>query len=215
MCHSVPSPMVFEKYLELQRVKHPHFNQIVLRDKGKGYSYSNVVLTDNGKEVYRAGSELDPWMRLFLGGYCNRKLCHNCIFQSGTRASEITMWDCWSTKPYEPKWDDNKGTTYIVAWNDKGKSLIEKAEIFRFKRIDLSLLKETLIRSELSMPQYNREQFFEDCNTLSGNEFVNKYVPITAKIRLKSCIRNAMIRLHVHDLVRMSVHKVRNLSRRK
>ena len=108
MCRAVPSPKVLQKYLDYQREKYPLFDRIVFRDKGRGYSYSCVALFSKNKEVYRAGSESDQWLRLFLGGYCNRDSCYNCLYQTGVRASDITMWDCWGTKNYEPKWDDKK-----------------------------------------------------------------------------------------------------------
>ena len=209
MCRSVPSPKVLKKYLEYQQEKYPNFDRIVFRDKGRGYSYSGVALYQEGKVLYRGGSESDPWLRLFLGGYCNREICHSCLYQDGVRASDITLWDCWETQNYAPEWDDNKGTTNVIAWTEKGKELIQNCSDLRTKEIGIDNIDASFSRNSLRKPKYNRHQFFLDAEILSGKEFINKYVPMTAKVRMKAFTRSLMYSLHLHDVVRKAVHKLR------
>ena len=212
MCRAVPSPKVLEKYLEYQKDRYPLFDRIVFRDKGRGYSYSGIALYRQNKVLYRGGSESDPWLRLFLRGYCNREACHECIYQTGTRASDITMWDCWGTQNYAPEWDDNRGTTNVIAWTEKGKKLLEQCkEELRMKEIGINCIDANLKRSSLRRPDYDRARFFSDAETMSGKEFINKYAPMTAKVRAKKLIRSTMHALHIHDGVRKAVHKLRRI----
>ena len=214
MCRAVPSPKILNKYIDYQKEKHPGFDRIVFRDKGRGYSYSGVALYRGNKVLYRGGSESDPWLRLFLGGYCNRETCHSCLYQTGTRASDITLWDCWGTQNYVPEWDDNKGTTNIIAWTEKGKNLIEQCEVdMRIKEIGIENIDASIKRNTLRKPNYNRGRFFADADTMSGKEFINKYAPMTVKVRVNSIIRNTMHTLHLHDTVRKAVHKVRKIKK--
>jgi NAD-dependent dihydropyrimidine dehydrogenase PreA subunit len=209
MCRAVPSPKVLKKYLEYQKGIFPIFDRIVFRDKGRGYSYSGVALYQRDKALYRGGSEVDPWLRLFLGGYCNRETCHECLYQTGVRASDITLWDCWGTQNYAPKWDDNKGTTNVIAWTLKGKDIIVSCGDLRFKEIGISHIDASLYRNSLAKPNYNRDQFFYDAETMSGKEFINKYAPLSTKVRMKSLLRSMMYTFHLHDIVRKIVHKLR------
>ena len=215
MCRAVPSPKVLEKYLEYQKEKYPNYDRIAFRDKGRGYSYSGVALYHGDKVLYRGGSESDPWLRLFLGGYCNRETCHECMYQDGARASDITLWDCWGTQNYAPDWDDNKGTTNLIAWTEKGSRVLEACEgDLRIKEIGIKHIDTSLSRAYLPKPTYARDQFFSDADTMKGKAFIDKYAPMTAKVRTKGIVRSAMHTLHLHDVVRKAVHKVRKTRKR-
>lgn len=209
MCRAVPSPKVLHKYLEVQREKYPSFDRITFRDKGRGYSYSGVALYQGEKILYRGGSESDPWLRLFLGGFCNRDACHECIFQDGERASDITMWDCWETQVYAPEWDDNKGTTNIIVWTNKGNKIIEDSNELRVKEIGIKNIDANLKRLPLKKPEFDQTAFFIDCSTLTAKKFIDKYVPNTAIVRMKKLVRCFMHTLHLHDTVRKAVHRIR------
>ena len=215
MCRAVPSPKVLQKYLSYQREQYPEFDKIVFRDKGRGYSYSCVTLYQGKKVLYRGGSESDPWLRLFLGGYCNRETCHNCLYQTGVRASDITMWDCWGTQNYAPEWDDNKGTTNLIAWTKKGTELITNINSgLRVKESGINNIDASLTRSPLHVPNYNRNRFFDDCDKLTSSEFINKYAPMTFKIKLKRWGRETIYTLHLHNAMRKTVHCIRNVKKR-
>lgn len=216
MCRAVPSPKVLQKYLDYQRERYPEFNRIVFRDKGMGYSYSCVTLYNGNNVLYRGGSESDPWLRLFLGGYCNREACHECLYQTGVRASDITLWDCWGTQDYAPEWDDNKGTTSGVAWTDKGHRLITgKYSGLRYKVIAIENFSTSLSRNKLRQPQYDRNRFFKDCAEMSSEVFINKYAPFTLKIKAKRFGRLVIHRLHLHNSIRKFVHHIRGVKRKK
>lgn len=210
MCRAVPSPKVLNKYIDYQKQKYPGFDKISFRDKGKGYSYSGIALYKEDKVVYRGGSEIDPWLRLFLGGFCNREACHECFFQNGTRASDITLWDCWGTQNYAPEWDDNKGTTNAIAWTQKGKEYLDSCvDTIRIKEIGIENIDASLNRKSLPKAKCNRNEFFSDCEKLPSEDFIQKYAPITVAIRFKSMVRRILHALHIHDVVRKVVHKIR------
>ena len=74
VCKSVPSPLVFKKYVEYKNSQEGKISDIVFRDKKRGFLYCTMAhyLSHEdrivGKDVYRRGSESDEWLRLFLSG---------------------------------------------------------------------------------------------------------------------------------------------------
>ena len=184
MCRAVPSPKILNKYIQYMQTLFPSFNRLIFRDKKRGYSYSTLALYDHQKNLYRGGSESNQWLRLFLGGYCNRLSCHECKFQSGYRVSDFTLWDCWNTHIYSHEWDDNKGTTNVIAWNEKAKKVLTYLnDELNIKNLDFSLVEPNLNRGKLGFPKnYNRELFFEDSDKLNPKTYINKYAPMTFTI---------------------------------
>jgi coenzyme F420-reducing hydrogenase beta subunit len=213
MCHSVPSPKIFHKYIVNQKIKYPTMDKVVFRDKSRGYSYSTISLYDvNGIALYRGGTEYDQWMRLFMEGYCNRDSCYECRFQTGYRASDFTLWDCWAPQHYNVGFDD-KGTTNIIVWTDKGKSIIDKLPTLRLNEIGIDNIDASLERSSMPRPKINENEFWDDSDKMETDEFLEKYVPISNKIKWKSNFRYVLWKLHLHDVVRKTVHTVRRIKK--
>ena len=83
VCHAVPSPLVWRKYLEYQKQKLDidEIDKILFRDKRKyGYKYSTMTIESKDK-VYAMGVETDPYLRAFFGDLSDRPACYKCIFK--------------------------------------------------------------------------------------------------------------------------------------
>lgn len=213
MCHSVPSPLIFDKYIGYQRRKGKTFDKIIFRDKKRGYSYSNMVLCNGEREVYRAGSELDPWFRIFLHAHSDRMSCFDCKAQAESRVNDITLWDCWRIEELAPVFDDNTGATNCVIWSEKGKIIFDEAKD-KLETIEIRYeqVADSLVRGN-SDPKPNREQLFNDANTMSDDDFINKYFPESLGVKMKAAVRIALLKLHIHDIARSIVHRTRDKER--
>lgn len=211
-CKSVPSPLIFEKYKEFKKLQKD--NTIVFRDKQRGFSYCTMAHYESegdkckGSSLYRRGSESDEWLRLFLSGKISRKSCYTCPFQNERRVGDFTLWDCWETIDIAPEWNDNKGTTNVVVYTEKGKLFFESImNSVRYKEYDVA--NATGIRRQNSQkPSANREILFNDANRLSPNAFFDKYAPYSLKVRIKQFGRYLMWKLHLHNLVRQIKHLI-------
>lgn len=213
MCRAVPSPKVFQKYVLYLENKYPSMNKLVFRDKTRGYSYSTLSIYDeNNKSLYRGGSEYDQWLRLFFKGYCNRESCYSCQFQTGNRASDFTLWDCWGTQNYAPEWDDNKGTTNVIVWTEKGQKLFTGI-LNKLKSIEIGMdaIDASLERTTLPRPSFEANIFWNDVEKLDNKAFFDIYAPFSKKIIIKSFTRHLIWKLHLHNAIRKTVHKVRKL----
>ncbi len=98
---SVPSPLVFEKYVEYKRQKEKWISDIVFRDKKRGFLYCTMAHYGShearvaARDQYRRGSESDEWLRLFLSGQISRRSCMTCPYQTKERVGDFTLGDIW------------------------------------------------------------------------------------------------------------------------
>lgn len=129
VCHGVPSPMVWEKYVKY-RLRTDHSDtfpqHINLRNKESGwsnYAYS-AAFTYSDKKRYFCKNGDDPFMQLFVKDYILRESCSSCQFKGYNRVSDITLGDFWGIWNIDPKMDDNKGTSLILTHTAKGEKMM-------------------------------------------------------------------------------------------
>ena len=126
VCHGVPSPMVFRKYIEEMYGKE-NLESFVFRTKEKGYSCTVLQVKLKGKEVcYPSLKEKDPYEKAFHGSYALRKACENCKFALIPRQGDITMGDYWGISDYDKKLSDGKGTSVVLVNSKKGEEIFDK-----------------------------------------------------------------------------------------
>jgi coenzyme F420-reducing hydrogenase beta subunit len=160
VCHGVPSPMVWEKYLEWQEEKSKA--KVVAVDfrnkKDFGWRKHMETLTlDNGKRV-----SCSIFRELFYGHNILRPCCYECPFKSVMHPGDITIADYWGIEKAAPEFDDNKGVSLVLVNNDKGAAVFENVKdnlVWKRTRIEDSM-QPSLIAP---YPKPNgREQFWED-----------------------------------------------------
>lgn len=125
ICHGVPSPLVWQKYLAYRIKKDVENARIIAvnqRDKVSGwskYQYSLRIDYSNGKSYYVPQSE-DPYMRGFVNNLYLRPSCAQCQFKGSNRCSDFTLGDFWGIWEQYPEFDDNKGTSLVMVNTGKG-----------------------------------------------------------------------------------------------
>ncbi len=130
VCHSVPSPMVWKRYVEY-RAKNDNEGRlpitINLRDKSSGwsrYSYSNVFLYSS-ENKHSDDSSHSEYMRLFTKNMISRLSCGDCKFKGYSRSSDITLGDFWGIWDIDPEMDDKRGTSVVLIQSEKGRKIWE------------------------------------------------------------------------------------------
>ena len=212
VCKSVPSPLVFQKYVEFKTQKEGHIADVVFRDKKRGFLYCTMAhyLSHedrvNAKDVYRRGSESDEWLRLFLSGKISRHSCMTCPFQTLERVADFTLGDIWETGHTEL--DDNKGSTLVHIWTNKGRSFFDSIkQNVRFVGFPIEKSRGTE-RTYISKHYEMRDELFRDARELAPSVFFGKYSPNGWKVKAKGLGRYLIWRLHLHDTVRHLKHLV-------
>lgn len=129
ICHGIPSPAVWERYLEYRKntdSDHSSIGTIVMRSKVSGwvnYKYSSVYSYESGhNKVLKNGEE--PFMTLFLKEKINRLSCSNCQFKT-KRYSDLTIGDCWGIWDIQTELEISKGVSLIIINSEKGKTLLD------------------------------------------------------------------------------------------
>lgn len=180
ICHGVPSPKVWEKYLrERQASDAPQseFQNINLRDKESGwsrYSYSVKIQYRNGV-VYQMPQGQDWFMRGFVQNLFLRPSCSQCSSKGIERCSDLTLGDCWGIWDIAPEFDDNRGTSLVLIHSKKGQQLWDNISS-GFRTCSLSTdqaIAQNPSAVSSSVPHPNREQFF---NGLSSDQSITDLV---------------------------------------
>lgn len=212
VCKSVPSPLVFEKYVAYKKNQEGDFSDIVFRDKKRGFLYCTLAhyATPQDKVIakssYRRGSESDEWLRLFLSGKISRRSCTSCKYQSKSRPGDFTLGDIWETGNAD--FDDNKGSTMVHVWSAKGKTFLDEISAsVRMMPYPIEQSRGTERKNTLQiMP--GREVLFADAHNLTTKAFFKKYAPYSFKVRVKNYGRYLLWRLNIQSFVRHLKHKV-------
>ena len=128
ICHGVPSPLVWNRYLdyqcdrhgtELDTTKKPDF-----RCKDKGWTDYSLKLHFKDGSIYNKLFSQDLYMRAFLENICLRPSCYACKSKSYNRNSDITIADFWGIKEIDDSMYDNKGTSLVFVNTKKGENII-------------------------------------------------------------------------------------------
>lgn len=211
VCHGIPSPLIWDKYLEYQKTDVDKPDNIRFRDKYYGYKYSTMSIIRNGKNIYHAGSQLDPMLRAFFSDICDRPSCYSCPFKKRYRVSDLTIWDCFSVYDFDKNMDDDKGTTRLLCHTKKGQRIVhEMQKNIRCKEV----LPDKLVTGVKEMYESvklnpKREQFMKDALNLSGHELFAHYFPITLNVKIKTYVRKLLLITGVYRTMKKCLNRVR------
>lgn len=129
ICHGVPSPKVFRKYLkEMYIDKGKEIKKIDFRDKDV-FTWStemNVYFQDGTRHVERCSK--DPYYRAFLPCLSMRPACPECKYTTLPRQADISIGDFWGVGKYEPQLNDQKGTSLVLVNSKKGEEIFQEVQ---------------------------------------------------------------------------------------
>ena len=179
VCHGVPSPLVWEKYIEYRRnVDKEKPIKISFRNKDTSWKLFNIKFTYKKRVPYSSPSYKDPYMKLFLDNISLRKSCYNCAFKDKYKKSDITLGDLWGVDYFEEiDFEDKNGVSLLIVNTEKGKELL--------KAIDKNIISSEININRAS--EYNsaiiesvienkkRDSFFKDLSILSTSRLLQKY----------------------------------------
>lgn len=177
ICHGVPSPKVWKKYLEYRESEDKEKPQnISFRNKDNGWKLFNIKF-EYLKSKYKQNQNKDIYMQAFLKNTSLRDSCYNCSFKKKNRISDITLADFWGIENVLPEMDDNKGTSLVIVNSIKGQELFEKIkDNIGFKKVDLEdAIKYNKSMIESAKKDKNREKFFENLDKMKFDKLVKKY----------------------------------------
>lgn len=123
VCHGVPSPMVYKKYVgELEMAAGARLVALNFRDKSNGWSaYTFHASFANGRSIIHDGHE-DPYVSGFIDNLYLRECCFSCKFKAGQSGSDLTIGDFWGIDKVSPDLSqDNKGASLLCINTERGR----------------------------------------------------------------------------------------------
>lgn len=123
VCHGVPSPRVWRNYLE-ERFDVSQITDISFRDKSTGWLDFSLRVDLNGKLGLLEPMSANIYMKAFLCNLSLRPSCYNCPAKSGKSHADIALADFWGVQLMEQSNFDNKGTSLILSYTDKGEKAV-------------------------------------------------------------------------------------------
>ncbi|MGM9979716.1 MAG: Coenzyme F420 hydrogenase/dehydrogenase, beta subunit C-terminal domain [Clostridium sp.] len=189
LCHGVPSPKVWEKYInEKEKGYNDSIKQVQFRNKETGWKHYSLKMIFSNSKVYKSIFNVDDYMKLFLSDICLRPSCHNCKFKSLNRPSDITLGDCWDIENYMPNMDDDKGTSVVLTHSEKGREmLLNLTEKINLKEAEVDKVLPPTADSRKSVKSHcNRKKFFK---YLNKDTDISKLVKLIQPSFMRKCIR--------------------------
>lgn len=204
VCHGVPSPLLFRKYISYhEEQNNSKVINYLSRDKYYGYDYSTATIFFNNKEKqYHKGMEADIMLRLYFKNICSRPSCYNCHFKTLNRISDITIFDCWNA-PSVSRNFSNKGATNVFIHTEKGQSIFNKIkENFIWAPSDIdTIIKRDGVMIKNTVPMNpKREEFFNDLNERNISYIENKYLNVSIPKKLGAFLKPYLYRIGIFKI---------------
>lgn len=126
VCHGVPSPKVYERFIKEKETEYgAKAVRVSFRDKAFGkWNPSTLIEFSNGSAYKKKKNEC-LYMQAFLKILNMRKCCGDCPFATIPRQGDITIADFWDIHLYNKELDDQKGTSMVLPNNEKGNYLLK------------------------------------------------------------------------------------------
>lgn len=121
ICHGVPSPEVWKKYLE-EFLNGSQLVKFVQKDKMK----NNAIFYQlkNGSEREES-YETNAYSKGFNKNLFLRPSCHQCSFKGIERCSDITLGDFWGIEKFYPEFGDRYGISAVLVHTKNGLDILE------------------------------------------------------------------------------------------
>lgn len=179
ICHGVPSPMAWRKYLKLrQQLERSKISHIFFRDKTYGWHDWHIsVKFQNGAE-YSQNQRQDMMVSAFLRGKCSRESCYDCKFKQKCRLADFTLADYWGIQKIAPELDDDRGISSCYVNSPKAAKILEEISdrvILQEMDLDTAVANNMAMIESERLPK-DRADFLRELREKSFDMVFGKYI---------------------------------------
>lgn len=127
ICHGVPLPELWRRYLKEKEHKHgAAVRQARFRYKGHGWKIFSLQLGFADGQTYVGKVTEDPYLRGFISNCYLRSSCYHCKIRGEQYRSDLTLADFWGVEKNCPEWNDDAGTSLVVVHTEKGQESFQQ-----------------------------------------------------------------------------------------
>lgn len=189
LCHGVPSPELFRKYLAWLNKKQGKLLEYDFRSKAKGWgSYTIKVKTQRKTKFFKCN--LDPYYINFIKESTYRESCYSCKYANEHRIGDFTIGDYWGIQKFHPDFFDERGVSVLMVNSPKGE------EFFNVVKDSIEYIKSDISNARVQQCNLNRptkrpatrDTVYDGMYELSDEQYVKlKLMPaVTFKDRVKA-----------------------------
>lgn len=192
ICHGVPSPEIFKKYIVWLRDIYGDFNNYQFRDKSISWHGTNISIATGDKKIINT-RELRTYSDLYFSGFITRPSCHNCHYTNKCRVSDITLGDFWGIDKIDKNFADETGVSIVFINSKKGNYIFSKiSEVLLFKEFDINQCWQPQL-CEPPKKNRNRTVFWKDYKKRNAVFVLKKWSYFNFTRRCLAKIKNKMI----------------------
>lgn len=125
ICHGVPSPKVFSRYL--QEISNKPIVKMTFRNKKMGISNVMLDYEDSDGVVVQEKYGESPYIMGFIQNLYTRPSCFQCNFKGEKRASDLTIGDFWGVEEFHPSFITEQGVSAVIIHSQKGVQAFNEA----------------------------------------------------------------------------------------
>ena len=226
ICHGVPSPGVWQKYLSEQKNKlslqsianekdtflssslkeRLEITGINFREKaGFGWEKFGFIIRgmsvskmDQNQILFSEMHSHNPFMKGFLSNITIRPSCSLCPAKGGRSQSDISMADFWGIKEIDRRFYDPNGVSLVFVHTEKGDSIMKKL-VCEKKSVTPDDIVFTNISYMHSSPLHpKRIAFFSRWKSESVVKLLEEFAKPSLLDKLKFIIRMILIKLNLN-----------------
>lgn len=189
ICHGVPSPKVWNKYLKENKNQDEYIG-ISFRKKKYGWKTYSLERKYKSGKVKSSIFTFDTYMQAFLRDVILRPSCYKCFFRSTNHLSDITLADYWEIKKVIPNFNDDKGVSKVMVHTEKGEELFNKI-LFEIKSVFIKTIQRDSTTNSVNIPK-TRKCYFECVDQLGIEELHRKFVRRGAIHEIKTWVKGCV-----------------------
>jgi Coenzyme F420-reducing hydrogenase, beta subunit len=130
ICHGISSGTVFKEY-----IRDCHSDKTISKigfkeKKPWGWRPGMNISFEDGS-AYQRIADRDPFFRAYLSGMSQNPSCSKCRYPKLNRPGDLTIGDFWGIQKYDPKLNDDRGTSIVLTNSKKGKKLLKSVSTFK------------------------------------------------------------------------------------
>lgn len=193
ICHGVPSPALWRKYVEhMEKQNEAKLLSVNFRCKEDSWQDFGIKAQDNKQKEIYISKDKDPFMQMFLRDYCLRPSCYKCIAKK-VKMSDMTIADFWGIERSAPDMNDGRGTSLVLIRSEKGAAFFRQiSSRMVYKRVSYEEGVRGNPSEYQSVPRpVERDIFFQDMNAFTFDALQKKYaasvsVPFVRRAKRKA-----------------------------
>lgn len=201
ICHGVPSPELWKKYVLYQENKHNgklrHINFRCKNDSWQDFGMHEVmndIPKCQLKKVY-ISKDVDSYMQMFLKDYCLRPSCYNCMAKK-VKMSDLTIADFWGIDNVAPEMNDGKGTSLVLIRSEVGRRVFDIiSNKMKFKEVtyEEGVRQNPSEYRSVKRPE-ERDTFLKNMQKFSFQQLEKEY-NLPKKVPIKNRVKKRMRRI--------------------